>query len=409
MKEIVFLNFRDLNYPGGTPIRINGLIRNMPKDIKIYLLSAFDVPEDIRQKVVFVKIPNIYRIDKTIFYKFAFYTAFRSIRPVLKLFILSNKNVKKLLDILSSHKNKQIMLYQNGSESLSFLNDLGYKTIFDIHGIVENDMISHSDYSLKKTIAFRMEKNRFEDTNKIISISKEMQMYLFEKYPNIDKNKFYISYDGFDITYLKNSDRTSDVLLMKKLNIKEEDETILFAGTLKYSGGVFELLEAIKIYKETYNQNVKLFLIINPNGELINEFKSKVKELNFTKNIHIIGIVPKDKLIDYQRVMKVLVCPDVDAPYNHMCPHIKYFDCLSSKTPTINGKFECLENLGFNESNSFLYTPAGEPEKIASSLSTIFKNYNNAKDIAGKGYDKMMNSHTYQNSSLIFSRILNDR
>ncbi len=407
MKEIVFLNFRDLNYPGGTPIRINGLIRNMPKDIKIHLLSAFDVPKDIREKVNFIEIPNIHRVNKFIFYIFSFYTAFRFLRPLFKKIIFFNKNIQKLNLILKKHKNKQIMFYQNGGESLSFFSDLGYTTIFDIHGIVENYTISNNK-NIKEKIKIRVEKNRFEDADKVISISKEMERYIFDKYAHIEKSKFYISYDGFDISYLKKENLVFSKEIKEKYNILKEDDTLLFAGGLKYSGGIFELLEAVKIYKNDYNKNIKLLLIIDKKSKLYTKFYTKIKEYKLVDSIIIIGIVKKEELLNYQRVSKVLICPDIDSPYNHICPHIKYFDCLASKVPTINGKFNCLENLGFDDTNSFLYSPVGNPKEMAKKLNEIFINYKEAKEKAIIGFDKMINYHTYKNSSLIFRKILDD-
>jgi glycosyltransferase involved in cell wall biosynthesis len=128
-----------------------------------------------------------------------------------------------------------------------------------------------------------------------------------------NKDKFRELAFGVDAEFFK--PKFKNQKLLKKYNLKPEDEIILFVGGLDkahYFKGLPVLFRAIKKLKEDYHRQVKLLIV--GGGDLIQKYQQDVINLNLDLNRDIIftGYIQDRYLPNYYNLSDVFVLPSID-------------------------------------------------------------------------------------------------
>lgn len=130
-----------------------------------------------------------------------------------------------------------------------------------------------------------------------------------KRFSNTSKvdNKYITIYNGVDTVIFTDVDKKDK---KKELNLSKNSFLILFAGVLKESKGIFELVKAIEIVKklELVEKPIMLYIL---GKEQSPEIKDKLLNLIVEKNLEeaIILAGQKENIYDWMQAAEVLVLP----------------------------------------------------------------------------------------------------
>jgi glycosyltransferase involved in cell wall biosynthesis len=344
MQLIIFNVRKDVHKQvSGSSIRIKGYtcyLKQLDVSYKFVAPSRPDYvdPQDFESfscgllLLLFVRVHNILNQIAV--------TKFTSL--ILKYFILKNSNIKKLAAL---SENTFILAHQNGSIPLFLKLAKGRKFIYDIHGILSLQREYLEDTSLRGKLAFYLsvtEEKYIYKYADIINATSE-RMIDFIKANFVTAAKFAVAPDGL---LRDNLDEPVDLrrveLLTSQLGIHQNDKIIFFAGKFKKFGGVHVLIDAFCELAECID-NLKLLLIGSGQMEdyILKQIKTHKLEDRF---VHIKQVNYSD-LLYYQQLATLIICPDIENPYNELIPHVKVFDSVASGKPVVAAKFKVLEEL----------------------------------------------------------------
>lgn len=269
-------------------------------------------------------------------------TATKPISLILKFFLHKNSGLKKLAEL---SKGMFTLAHQNGSIPLFLKLTKNRKFIFDVHGILSLQKEYLEDNSLTNRLAFYIslaeEKYIYKYADVINATSKRMLDFIKDNFTT--SAKFAIAPDGL----LRDSfddplDQNKVTLLAQQLGINQNDKVLFFAGSFKKFGGVHHLADAFCELASQIN-NLKLFLI--GTGQMENYIVKQIKKHKLQERFIHIKQVNYSDLWYYQQLATLIICPDIENPYNELIPHVKIFDALASGKPVIATRFDILEDL----------------------------------------------------------------
>ena len=148
----------------------------------------------------------------------------------------------------------------------------------------------------------------------------------------------------------------------RERGLPQDTRFILFAGRLHPQKDPLLLIEAFAALNQS-----KVHLLMAGAGELESEVKAKIKELNLTQQVTMLGAVPQDQLARLHQISNVFVLSSV---YEGL--PFAVLEALSCGTPVVT------TNSG--ETPDFLATDSGivcqsrTPQAIASALQQILQN-----------------------------------
>jgi len=152
---------------------------------------------------------------------------------------------------------------------------------------------------------------------------------------------------------------------------------VMFLGVYSSRIGLGQILEAAKIL---LSRNDIIFLMVG-DGE------DKQRLINMAKgmpNVKFLNAAEQDESLGYYACADLLLVPYRDS--NELGKHIpqKFFEALSTKTPTIfclSGEAKAI----VENANVGTVVPPDDPEELANSIVSTFENYESAKLKANKG------------------------
>ena len=162
---------------------------------------------------------------------------------------------------------------------------------------------------------------------KIITISKQVDMEVKELY-HIEDERRQIVMNGYDDQLFLKLDISDKNKILKKFDIEEEPEYIVsFVGKLTHFKGVDVLLKAAHLYEQKYNH--KILTLIAGNGELFHELNEMKNNLKLS-NIHFIGHVSQEELVEIYNIADVSVVPSRTEPFGLVA-----VEALACGTPVV--------------------------------------------------------------------------
>lgn len=184
----------------------------------------------------------------------------------------------------------------------------------DLKGFVKDER--YHTYALKGA----------DEAKKIITISKQVDAEVSELYKVPDQKKQIIM-NGYDETLFlpKDLDRAE---VLKKYDISTCTKYLVsFAGKLTHFKGIDVLLKAAKIYETKLGGDVTT--LIAGNGELYDELTSLKEELQL-KNVHFLGHVNQDQLVELYNIADVSTVPSRTEPFGLVA-----IEALACGTPVV--------------------------------------------------------------------------
>jgi glycosyltransferase involved in cell wall biosynthesis len=193
------------------------------------------------------------------------------------------------------------------------------------------------------------------------SVSKDIQVI-----PNAVEDNFFDAPSHSQLFSLRN-----------KLNISDDEKTILFVGQLKRFKGIDVLLKALKIV----NSKVRCKLLIVGKGPDELFLRNLVTQLGLSKNVIFAGYVEDSALPLYYQICDVYVLPSVQRIENF---GITLLEAMASGKPVISSNLPGPNEIVENQVNGFLFQP-GDFRFLASLLIELLGNKEKASTMGAAG------------------------
>jgi len=374
--RFVLFSMRDFERDGGGSIRMYGLLNALAAEGNdVVFISNAGSYNKFHPDVKHIKIGYEFK-GKSIF------QGLLGLFPaslIYYLYPILFKNIQKSLDKVDI-QNDKLIFCEYLDNSIAYVlkkKDKIREYINDIHGIATIEFKYQRDnatdlkekvlFNLKFQLSNMVDKKVFGYGDGFIYASQGMKDYYHQAYKKVKYKKEYIIPNVLsDEACLQKVDDVLKEQLLNKLNLDPKDFIFIFAGGYKATSGVEDLLVAInKLY--TLYPYIKLLIIgFGPNEEV---YKKLVKKLYLTNVVTFIGKVPYDKLLTYQSLANVIVCPDRQNPYSELIVHLKYFDALISEKLVVNGSFQSVKEINKDDSLSLSFEPSN-----TANLSKVLEN-----------------------------------
>ena len=162
-----------------------------------------------------------------------------------------------------------------------------------------------------------------------------------------------------------------DKNLQKKLKILEQDNVVMYLGTIESFSGLDVFLKKIPNMLKT-NPNLKILVV--GGGGYLGEIKTIVKELGISKNVIFTGYVPYTDIPKYCSLAKVCINTfQINDMTNRLSP-VKIFDMLACEKIIVTTKLQGLQHDFPQEIGILVYS---DLEKFDESINSILKNEKN--------------------------------
>lgn len=364
----IFFTLNDFSKDGGSTVRIYGIINALARQSKSEKIILISNATDYSQ--FHPSIKHIYIGVKFSPKEKRVFQGLLTIMPISIVFKLFSNKIDQIynkLRFLRSENIKNLVFFTYLDNSLAYLLFRKSRIPFyvnDIHGIATIEFKYKEYISIKQKVtnilkhffSQMLDRKVFKFAKGFIFVSKAMEQYFKNEYPFINDKTSIIIQDGINKELC--SQKVDNSLLkdvQNKYKINKQDKVVLFIGRFKNFGGIIDLIEAFNLVTKTM-KDIKLILI--GDGEDGAYAKSLVSRYNLTDNIIFINPIPYSKLVTYQELADIIVCPDKNHPYSQMVPHIKYFNALVSSKPVINGSFTVIKAINCNERLSVDFEPS---------------------------------------------------
>lgn len=220
------------------------------------------------------------------------------------------------------------------------------KKFFNISYIVYGQGFDvYFNWKFKKIIS----KLVLENAQAVVTLTQNMKKELGAY--NI-KNIFIIP-DGVELSKFENLSKAG---IRKELKINDDENVIIFVGSLKAVKGIKYLIEAINIVKE---KNPKLRLLLIGDGEEKKELERLVEKLGLKKIIGFVGKINNEEVPKYMIASDVLVMPSLSEGLS-----VAVLEAMASGLPVVATKVGGLPEIIKDGENGFLVEPKN-PKQIA--------------------------------------------
>ncbi|KAA5806373.1 glycosyltransferase family 4 protein [Thermoanaerobacterium thermosaccharolyticum] len=240
-----------------------------------------------------------------------------------------------------------LWLYNKSFYNLLKNNRINYIISNDFYSLIIGNLIKdkynpkhltilHGECSfMLENIAFirRLYYKEYEKCDAIICVSNKVKKYIINKYPQLNKNKIYVNYNGLDKNVIKKYEHYSFT--------KNKDLTICSIGNLFYNKGFDILLSALKDIDIPY----KLYII--GDGPLRKKLERYVKYNSI--NAIFTGNITNDEVYKYLEKSNYFILPSRNEAFG-----IVYLEAMITKNITIGTKGQGCEEFIVNGKNGFL-------------------------------------------------------
>lgn len=184
--------------------------------------------------------------------------------------------------------------------------------------------------------------------------------------------------------------------LKKKFNLNQDDFIIGFVGRFVTEKGILTLIKAVS---KLTQKNWKLLLL--GRGELEAQIIQEMTELGLKEKLIIIESVPHDQVPNYINLMDVLVLPSETtyefktmsaAGWKEQFGHV-LIEAMACKVAVIGSDSGEIPNV---IGDTGLIFPEKDSDKLKNCLSKLIDNPNLIKELAEKGYHRVIENYTNQ-------------
>jgi colanic acid biosynthesis glycosyl transferase WcaI len=196
---------------------------------------------------------------------------------------------------------------------------------------------------------------------------------LVEKY-GVDRKRIHVVYGGVDLNVFK--PKTAE-----QNNPKKDEFIVLYSGAFSIAYDFNQVLNAAKILEE---KDGRVKFILQGKGELVNQIKSKIKQLGLRNVIVIDKLLSREEVAELLNKADVLIQPLGDYGKPHMGVSTKLYEyqavgkpiiCCSAGQPA---KY-------VEETNSGIVVKPGDYEALAKAVLYLKNNSDVARKLGDSG------------------------
>jgi len=236
---------------------------------------------------------------------------------------------------------------------------LGYKTIFDLHGLSSFPQVIMG-LALKKT-----------DLCVVLTPSLRNTIRSYNK-------RILIAGDCVD---LKEMDNAQPIDL-------GGGQHVLYVGWLSEEKGVYDLLKA---WKRVMNEDRHLWFVGGGNIRDAKEFA----EEETLKNVNFVGALPHSEAIRYLKSSTINIIPTRKSPFFRYSSPMKLFEAAASRKPIVASDIEGNKEL-IEEGVTGLLFKDGDPRDLAKKIGKLLESEELRQRIAFFAYERVK-EHTWEN------------
>ena len=194
-----------------------------------------------------------------------------------------------------------------------------------------------------------IEKMALENADAVIAVSKSTKEDVIKHFPNVDKDKIAIIYNGIDINEYK---PTKDDATLIKYGINPNKPYVLFVGRMTRQKGFYYLLKAAK----HLNKDVQLVLCAGgaDTPEMQQELEAMVADLKKERDgvIWIPEMVSRQTAICFYSSATVFCCPSIYEPFG-----IINLEAMACGTPVVGSAVGGIKEVVVDGETGYLIDP----------------------------------------------------
>jgi glycosyltransferase involved in cell wall biosynthesis len=196
------------------------------------------------------------------------------------------------------------------------VDDLAIEDLYDLNLIKKNTTLANFIELLSRFLYSRMKA--------VTPISPGYVNYIVEKY-GVDRNRIHVVYGGVDLSIFKPK-------ALRTNNPKKEEFIILYSGAFSIAYDFDQVLNAARILQ---GKDDKIKFILQGKGELVNQIKTKVNQLNLRNVIVIDKLLSREEVAELLNQADVLIQPLGDYGKPHMGVSTKLYEYQAVGKPII--------------------------------------------------------------------------
>ena len=296
-----------------------------------------------------VKIPGISRL-------LAFFSYFFIIGKVIKLY-----SIEKII-LYSAPTNGMQTLYWAKRYNIP----VHFRSLDVLHQVVPSKILSLPTYFMEKYV--------YKRASSITSAAPRLTKYVIQMGGNPQTTSYLPSGSDLDIFY----PQTKDLELIREFGITQNDQVILFAGTI-YNFSGLDVLIRFLIDNPAMRKNMK-FLIAG-HGEQSDLLKKMIEDYGLSGIVFLTGFINYTELPKYVNLADVCINPFATNKITDMISPGKIYQYMACEKPVIATRLPGLIDIFPDDGgkNNIFYFDLNKPEEFFHLLRKIGKN--RVKDI----------------------------
>ena len=297
---------------------------------------------------------------------------FLSCKKIIKQTILENK-----IDI--------ILLYgaiTNGIQTIQIAKELKIPVVYRLldisHGLVKIPIV--------KNLAKKYESIVLANSLKVLATTPDLSRYAIQmgaKQETVESFNL-----GIDTRYFKPLQR--DDVLAKSLGISDNDDVIVFIGTIYPFAG---LIEIVSNFEKIEEQNLNTKLLIVGGGPSYNKLQKLVNKKKLESKIILTNFKPQKEIPKYISLADICINPfQINYLTNRILPTkiLEYFACGK---PVLSTPLAGTKELLSDEKYGILYSSS---EDFAKTLSTLLLNKDRLQQLGKQACEYAQKNHDWK-------------
>jgi len=296
---------------------------------------------------------------------------FLTCKKIIKKTILKNK-----IDI--------IFLYgsiTNGIQTLQIAKELQIPVIFRLldvaHGLVKIPIV--------KKLAKKYESIVLSNSLKVLTTTHDMTRYSIE----MGAKKESVEYFPLGINTDNFKPLKKDVSFRESLGISENDNVIIFVGTIYPFAGLMQIINNFENLKKQ-NQNIKLIIV--GGGPSYSQLKKLVIEKNLESEIILTNFIDQNEIPKYISLADICINPfEINYLTDRIVP-TKIIEYLACGKPVLSTPLSGTKELLPNEKFGILYSNS---DNFVNTLSSLLLDKNKLKQLGKQAFEYAQKNHNW--------------
>ncbi len=285
--------------------------------------------------------------------------------------LFKNINKKVKFDIIHGHSDLIYGYFRYCKKNVPVVVTTHGTTLSEFNSSLKVKFWLFPIWAVLLPLYYFIEKKVFDNSQKIICVSNELQKDVIRQY-NVPTKKVITIFNGIDTSRFKPIIK-KEIQINKPKFIKDNDKIILSAGAiLKHKG--FHLL--IKSFGEIAEKFPKIKLIIIGEGPYLKRLKSLTEKLALTKRILFLGKIDNKEIHKFYNLADICVFPTLRS---EGLPYV-ILEAMACEKPVITSRIGRIPSIIKDRENGLLIE-AGNSNQLEHGIIELLKNKVLAKNL----------------------------